>query len=47
MVVVETSAFVGVAAGLTITVEGVDYRIAQIRQVDDGALTHVFCARLS
>ena len=47
LVTLETSAFIGIAAGLTVTVEGVNYRVAQIRQMDDGALTHVWCARLS
>lgn len=46
-VTVATASFPGLAAGATVTVDGTDYRVVQVRQLDDGALTRVWCARKS
>jgi hypothetical protein len=44
-VTVETEAFPGLAAAATLTVDEVEYRVVQVRQLDDGALTRTWCAR--
>jgi hypothetical protein len=44
-VVVKTGVLVGLAEGVLLTVEGVQYRVMTQRQQDDGALTRVWCAR--
>ncbi len=42
---VKTGALPGIAAQQVIRVEGVDYRVASVAEVDDGALTRLLLAK--
>jgi len=44
-VTVRTAGFPGLVAGATLNRDGVDYRVVQVRQLDDGALLRAWCAR--
>jgi hypothetical protein len=39
------SSFPGLAAEATLTVDGTDYRVTQVRQIDDGEPLRAWCAR--
>lgn len=41
---VVTGAFVGLAVGVAVTVDGSNYVVTSVRQVGDGAFTKFYCA---
>jgi hypothetical protein len=45
VVTVEKAAFEGLAAAATLNVNGTDYRVVQVRQIEDGTLLRAWCAR--
>jgi len=42
---VRGATFPGLAAGATLTVDGIDHRVTQVRQVDEGQPLRAWCAR--
>jgi len=42
---VRAATFPGLAAGSTLTVDAIDYRVTQVRQLDDGQPLRAWCAR--